>query len=169
MLAFIWAEDSAHHIGVDGHLPWRLPDDLQYFKHTTLNHPVVMGRRTFESFPHPLPHRHHVVLTHDRQLAAQYADNPQVEFVFDQDQLDDWLAAHEDELVFIIGGATLFRMYAKHVDRLYVTQIEGTFPADTTMPALDYEQFEEVRRVEGKVDEQNHYAHTFVVYQRKPE
>lgn len=169
MLAFIWAEDSAHHIGVDGHLPWRLPDDLQYFKQTTLNHPVVMGRKTFQSFPHPLPHRHHVVLTHDHQLANQYADNPQVEFVFTQDQLDDWLAAHEDELVFIIGGATLFHMYAERVDRLYVTQIEAKFPADTTMPPLDYNRFEEVRRVDGKVDERNHYAHTFVVYQRKTE
>ena len=64
MLAYIWAEDLTGGIGIDGHLPWHLAADLKRFKEKTMNHPMIMGRKTFESLPGILPGRKHIVLTH---------------------------------------------------------------------------------------------------------
>ncbi|GAQ00316.1 dihydrofolate reductase [Companilactobacillus farciminis] len=64
MISFVWAEDKNHVIGVDGHLPWKLPNDMKRFKDVTTNHPIVMGRKTFESFPNgPLPKRLNIVIS----------------------------------------------------------------------------------------------------------
>lgn len=71
MISFIWAEDKAHHIGYKGKLPWHLPADLAFFKKQTIGHPIVMGRKTFASFPGLLPKRQHIVLTHSEELKKE--------------------------------------------------------------------------------------------------
>ena len=81
MLSFVWAEDQQHGIGIDGHLPWNLPADLKHFKEKTIGHPIIMGRKTFASLPHPLPERKHIVLTHRQELKQKYAGNEQVKIV----------------------------------------------------------------------------------------
>ena len=78
MISFVWSEDQKHQIGYKGHLPWRLPADLAHFKKVTMGHPMVMGKKTFDSFPGLLPGRKHVVLTHDTTLKEKYKDNSQV-------------------------------------------------------------------------------------------
>lgn len=78
MITFIWAEDEKHQIGLNGHLPWHLPQDMQHFKKLTKGHPIVMGRKTFDSLPKILPQRQHLVLSRNPNLARKYAENEQV-------------------------------------------------------------------------------------------
>ncbi|WP_334116151.1 dihydrofolate reductase [Ligilactobacillus sp.] len=167
MLAYIWAEDSEHHIGINGGLPWHLPNDLAYFKRQTLGHPMIMGKRTFDSFPTLLPGRLHVVLTHSIEFEKEYADNDQVVVVHDEDDLRKWLEEHDSEMTFVIGGASLFEMFKDDVDLLYVTKIKGKFEADTTMPKLEMDRFALKCEEKGMTDERNKYQHTFFVYERK--
>ena len=76
MISFVWAEDQKHQIGYKGHLPWRLPADLAHFKEVTMGHPMVMGKKTFDSFPGLLKRRQHIVLTHDTNLKEKYKEIP---------------------------------------------------------------------------------------------
>lgn len=130
MLAYIWAEDSAHHIGINGRLPWHLPNDLAYFKRQTSGHPMIMGKKTFDSFPKLLPGRLHVILTHSIEFEKEYADNDQVVVVHNENDLRKWLEEHDSEITFVIGGASLFKMFKDDVDLLYVTRIKEKFDAD---------------------------------------
>ncbi|SEM47406.1 dihydrofolate reductase [Ligilactobacillus sp. WC1T17] len=167
MLAYIWAEDEKKQIGLEGKLPWHLPDDLAYFKKTTLNHPIVMGKKTFASFPNLLPNRLHVVLTHDQELAQKAQTNPMLEVFNSLEQLRIWLNDKQNELIFIIGGASLFETFKDEVDLLYVTKIHAIFKADTKMPELDEKAFTLVKQTAGLVNKKNKYAHDFCLYQRK--
>ena len=107
MLAYIWAEDLTGGIGVDGHLPWHLKADLKRFKEKTMNHPMIMGRRTFESLPGILPGRKHIVLTHSNLDTS----DPNVKVVHSKEELDEWLAAQDqNQLNVIMGWATWFKM-----------------------------------------------------------
>lgn len=166
MLMFVWAEDKAHNIGYQGHLPWHLPDDLAYFKKVTMGHPMIMGKTTFASFPKLLPGRLHVVLTHQKDLGVE---SDQLILVHNFAELQAWIKAHQDQEIAVIGGAGLFELLKDQVEILHKTEIQGVFPADTKMVALDYDQFEEISRTPGVVDAKNQYAHDFVVYQRRQE
>lgn len=167
MLAYIWAEDSAHHIGINGRLPWHLPNDLAYFKRQTSGHPMIMGKKTFDSFPKLLPGRLHVILTHSIEFEKEYADNDQVVVVHNENDLRKWLEEHDSEITFVLGGASLFKMFKDDVDLLYVTKIKEKFDADTTMPDLDMDRFALKYKEKGTTDEKNQYQHTFFVYERK--
>ena len=167
MLAYIWAEDSEHHIGINGRLPWRLPNDLAYFKRQTLGHPMIMGKKTFDSFPKLLPGRLHVVLTHNIEFEKECADNEQVIVFHNEGDLRKWLEEHASEMTFVIGGASLFEMFKDDVDLLYVTKINGKFEADTTMPSLEMDRFVLRHEENGTTDEKNKYQHKFFVYERK--
>ncbi|KRM90984.1 dihydrofolate reductase [Liquorilactobacillus cacaonum] len=165
MLAYIWAEDKEHHIGLNGHLPWHLPADLAYFKKITKNHPIVMGRKTFDSFPGLLPQRHHFVLTNSIDLKTKFKDDDRITVMNNIDDLSSVI--EQKDLIFIIGGASLFAEFADKVDFLYVTRINSIFPGDTKMPIIDEKLFELITKKNGTVDEKNKYPHVFEVYQRK--
>ncbi|KRL14125.1 MAG: dihydrofolate reductase [Schleiferilactobacillus harbinensis] len=163
MLAFIWAEDKNHLIGVKDRLPWHLPDDLHYFKVTTEGHPIIMGRRTWDSLPtKPLPKRENIVLTHRPIDAAGVTSLPDVAAV------QKYITAHSQDTVFIIGGRSLFEAFMPQVDQLFVTQIDHEFPAgDTYMVNWPHDQFQLLRATPGQVSEKAPWPHTFAVYERK--
>ncbi|RHW17974.1 dihydrofolate reductase [Sphingomonas gilva] len=116
-------------IGRDGGLPWRIPADLKRFKAMTMGKPMVMGRKTFESFPNPLPGRRHIVLTCDpawRAEGAEVARTP-----------DDALAlAGDAPEVAIIGGAEIFRRFLPLADRIELTEVHGEPEGDTVVEAF---------------------------------
>lgn len=116
-------------LGYQGKLLWNLPEDMQFFKQTTLGHPVVMGSKTFESIGRPLPGRENIVLTRG-ELDAN------VKVVHSKDELDQHLEELEGEK-FIIGGASLYKMYLDDAETLYLTEVEGEKPADTFFPSFD--------------------------------
>ncbi|AIT06164.1 diacylglycerol kinase [Sphingomonas taxi] len=128
MISFHLARADNGVIGRDGGLPWRLPADLKRFKAMTLGRPMVMGRKTFESFPAPLPGRRHIVLTRDRSWAAAGA-----EVVHD---VDAALALAGDD-VAVIGGAEVFALFRDRADRIELTEVHCAAEGDVTMPGFD--------------------------------
>lgn len=160
MLAFVWAEDEKGLIGANGTLPWRLPNDLKFFKEVTTGSTIVMGRKTFEGMgKRLLPNRQTIVLTREKEY-----DGNGAEVVYDIESiLND--AQYED--IYIVGGKEVFQLFEEHVMVLYRTKIHHTFEGDTYFPEnFRWENFYLVRQVEGETDEKNRYDHTFELYKR---
>ena len=128
-------------IGVDGQLPWRLPADLKRFKAQTMGRAMVMGRKTFESFPAPLPGRRHVVLTRDRSWAADGADVAH--------SLDEALALAGPDAA-VIGGAQIFALALPHAARIEITEIHRDYEGDAVVPA--FEGWREIAREDFAAD-----------------
>lgn len=129
-LHLIWAEDQAGGIGQDGDLPWRQRTDLQRFKALTLGHAVVMGRRTWESLPFPLPGRENLVLTRDPSWREEGAERTTVEEVKAR--------SVAGETLFIIGGGEIYALMLPDASEVFRTVVHTTVEgADTHAPAMD--------------------------------
>lgn len=161
MLIFVWAQDENRVIGRDGQLPWHLPSDMQFFKEVTMGNTIVMGRATFEGMgKRLLPKRHTMVVT--RQ--ADYDGNG-AEVIHDVSVLRE---DGRDEDLYIIGGAVLFEALKDDVDVLYCTKIHAAFEGDTYFPEdFPWDDFVLAKQMDGTRDAENHYDHTFEIYQRK--
>lgn len=143
-------------IGLDGQLPWRLPADLKRFKALTMGKPMIMGRKTFESFPSPLPGRRHIVLTRDADWQAEGAEVVHtVHAALEQ--------AGECE-VAIIGGAEIYALFLEHAHRIELTEIHEEYVGDTHFPILD-DTWRETAREEHPANG-NFPPHAFVTLQR---
>lgn len=163
-IAMIVAMGRNRGIGQDGDLPWRLPGDLRFFKQTTMGKPVVMGRKTWESLPFPLPGRTNIVVTRDRGYRAEKA-----EVVNDIDMALNLataaaIAAGKDE-VMVIGGAEIYRLLLDRADRVYLTEVDAEPEADAFFPELDPADWTEVARTEP-IEEEGKPAYAFVTYDR---
>jgi dihydrofolate reductase len=155
------AENNA--IGKDNKLPWHLPEDLKFFKRTTMGKPVLMGRKTFESLGKPLPGRLNVVLTTRKEFAA-----PEGVLVFNN--LAEGIAAMErddpDE-AFIIGGGEIFREAMAEIDRIYMTRVKTTIEdADAFFPEIDHSHWKLVWEEAHEKDEKHAYDFTFQQLER---
>lgn len=160
MISFLWAEDDNGLIGNHNKLPWRLPEDLKYFKETTMGHPIVMGRRTFESIGKPLPGRKNIILTRDKDFQAEDC------LVFhSKSKLQEWMGQYGSE-VFITGGSEIFRLFLDDADRLYVTKIHYKFEGDTFFPDINWEQWRLISAKPGTKNEKNPYDYEFRIYER---
>src|SRR5579884_652860 len=144
MISMIVAYAKGRVIGKNGSIPWHLSDDLQRFKRVTSGHPVVMGRKTFESIGRPLPNRRNVVLTSSRTFEASG-----VEVVH---SVDDVLAMSKHDDVFIIGGEGVYRQFLGVAERLYITEIDVEVDGDTFFPEWDREAFRLVSAQPGMLD-----------------
>ena len=134
MITFYLARASNGVIGRDGQLPWRIPADLKRFKALTMGKPMVMGRKTFESFPSPLPGRRHIVLTRGDWTAAGAEVAHSVE---------EALAMAGDE-VAVIGGAQIYAQLLPYADRIELTEVHAEPEGDATVPA--FEGWQEIAR-----------------------
>ncbi len=153
------ADDNA--IGIENRLPWKLPADMRWFRLHTLGKPVVMGRKTFESFGgKPLPDRTNIVVTGDPDYKPEGAVVAH--------SIDEALSSAGDvDEVMIIGGDSFYRQMLPRADRFYLTQVHGKFEADAWFPEFDLDEWEELERTEYPADEANSYACSFIVLQRK--
>lgn len=159
IISLIAAIDRNHAIGKDGVMPWHLPADLKFFKRITMDKPVIMGRKTFDAIGKPLPGRLNIVVTRDTSW--------QHDGVYVAHSMEDALrAAAEYEEVMIIGGANLYGQMLPDADRLYLTEIDAEFEADTFFPALDNAQWQEINREQHTADEKNAYPYSFVTLER---
>ena len=147
-------------IGIENRLPWKLPADMKWFRQHTLGKPIVMGRKTFESFgSKPLPERLNIVITRDRNYRAEGA-------VVVHD-IDEALAAAGDaEEVMIIGGASFYEQMLPRADRLYLTFVHADVKGDAWFPEFDRSQWREVFREDHEADEKNPYGCRFVILER---
>lgn len=160
MISMIAALAEGRVIGEDGDMPWYLPADLQHFKKVTSGHPILMGRKTFESIGRPLPKRRNIVLTRDMSFSAEG-----VEVIHDFSAVTPLM--NEEEEFFVIGGATVYEQLLAKAQRLYLTEIHHSFKGDTFFPFIDKKEWTLVSQEKGIIDEKNQYPHTFLVYERR--
>lgn len=160
-LALVVAVAENGVIGADGDIPWHHPEDLARFKRRTVGHPVIMGRRTYESIVErlgqPLPERLNIVLsTSDLDLPDGAEQAESLEAAIDRAE------ATGTDVAYVVGGATVYRQFLPLADRLVWTEVHDTYEGDTYFPSVDREAWTEVSREDaGDV--------SFVVYERAAE
>lgn len=162
-LSIIVAQAENRAIGLNGDMPWHLSGDLKRFKALTMGHPVVMGRRTWESLPkRPLVGRRNIVFSQSDNFAPEGA-----EVVRSVNDLFNLLRDCDDE-IFIIGGGRIYNMLMPFTQRLYVTWVHKEFPeADTFFPIIDLSEFTKVNETERMIDEKSGLEFCYAEYDRK--
>lgn len=152
------AENDA--LGKDNQLIWHLSDDLKRFKELTKGHCIIMGRKTFESFPKPLPNRTHIVIT--RQKHYKVPDG-----VIVVQTLDDALDASKKDLQpFIIGGGEIYKLALPIAKKIELTRVHAFFDADTFFPKIDSNIWKETTNIFHDKDEKHDYSFSFLTYER---
>lgn len=149
-------------IGKDNQLIWRLPDDLKRFKKLTMGHPIIMGRKTFDSIGKPLPGRTSIVITRNPDY--------KVDDVFVVHSLEEAIEAAkqiESDEAFIIGGGELYKQALPICDKLYVTEVKTVMEGDAFFKITDPDNWVETERVAHQPDERHFFAYNFVDYSRK--
>lgn len=154
-------------IGKDGDLPWRLADDLAFFKEATRGHPVIMGRKTWESLPRrPLPGRENIVLTHDWSYRAQGA-HVYTALVPALEAGRALARSAGKSEVFIIGGEAIYGLTVPRADLIYVTEVDTEIDGDAFFPNFNETDFDEVMRRDMRADDRNDHDFTIRVLKRK--
>jgi dihydrofolate reductase len=149
-------------IGIRNTLPWRLPEDLKRFKALTMEHHIVMGRKTYDSIGKPLPGRDTVIVTRNMDYA--------VPGCIAVNSLDAALTvSHGDAEVFFVGGANLYRQALPIAHRIYLTEIQRVFDGDAFFPEFDKSEWVETAREPHRTEEPNSFEYHFVIYDRKPQ
>lgn len=164
-LAVIVAAAENGIIGRNNALPWHLPEDLRYFKRTTMGKPIVMGRKTYESIGRPLPGRTNIVITRSLGWGA--------EGVSVVHSLDEALSLAQDVALtegatelMVIGGAEIYDTALPLADRLYLTEVHANVEGDARLPQVDWTAWREVSRERHKASEDNPYDYSFAVFER---
>jgi dihydrofolate reductase len=153
-------------IGANGTIPWRVRSDVQRLKAMTMGKPVVMGRKTFESLPRPLPGRTNIVITRDKTFRAAGA-------VVTTSFADARAIARGDALrrsvteIAVIGGAEIYAQWMDRADRLEVTEVQATPEGDTFFPAIDPADWQEVARVRHSAGANESAGFSYVTYRRR--
>ena len=147
-------------IGRDNQLPWKLPKDLAYFKRVTMGHPVVMGRRTWESIGKALPGRLNIVVTRNHSLEAPGA-------TVVPSLADAWKAAGDAAEVSVIGGTSIFREALPIADRIHLTEVEADVEGDTFFPEFDRGEWVEREVERHPADERHEYPFRIVLLTRR--
>ena len=159
-LALIVAVAANGVIGRDGKLPWHLPGDLRHFRALTTGHSVIMGRRTWQSLPRPLPDRQNIVVSRQSDFTANGALVVR--------SLNDALAAVErPEPAFCIGGGELYRAALPVARFAYVTEVAGDYSGDATFPKLDAAHWRETSREPHVAADASRIGYAFVTYERR--
>ncbi len=162
-ISLIAAMDEGGLIGAGTGLPWRLPNDLKYFKRMTLGKPILMGRKTWETLEAPLPQRTNLVMTRD---AAYHVEGAKIVRTLDG-AVRLAVADGFDELM-VVGGAEIYAMALPRADTLYLTRIHAKFKGDTWFPQVDWSEWKLESARPQQIDDKNPYPHTFETWQRLP-
>ena len=149
------AENNA--LGKNNALVWHLPNDFKRFKSLTTGHHIIMGRKTFESFPKPLPNRTHVVITRQKDY------NPEGCIIVDS--IEKAIAVcPENESSFIIGGGEIYNLGLPFADRLEITRVHHSFEADAFFPEISSDDWKEIQTDFNPVDDKHQFAYTYQTF-----
>ncbi|MBE7641025.1 dihydrofolate reductase [Salegentibacter sp. BLCTC] len=160
MITMIAAAAENNALGKDRDLVWHLPDDFKRFKKLTTGHHIIMGRKTFESFPKPLPNRTHIVITrNDNYLKKDAIITSSLEKALE--------FAKIDPQPFIIGGGEIYKLGMEVADKIELTRVHGTFEADTFFPEIDEKKWKLIAEEFHPKDEKHDYAFTYLTYVRR--
>lgn len=158
-VSIVVATDEHGGIGLEGRLPWHLPNDLKRFKALTMGKPIVMGRRTFDSIGRALPGRTNIVVSRQPGLCIEgCVVVPSLEAALE--------AAGGEEETCVIGGAEIYRLALPLAETLHVTRVHATVGADTFFPVIDAAEWEEISREECPADDRHAYPYSFVTLRR---
>ncbi len=165
MLSLIVAMDIDRLIGVNGRIPWHLPDDMAWFKRQTMGKPVIMGRKTYQSIParfRPLAGRRNIILTRDDNFTAPDCTIAHT--------LDEAIIAANAPEIMVIGGGTLYEQFLPIADRLYLTLLHSRFtpsPAPACFPDYNDGDWQETYREEHQIDGRHAHPFTWFILERK--
>ena len=160
-LTLIVAVSENNVIGKDNDLIWRLRNDLKRFKALTSGHCIIMGRKTFESFPKPVPNRTHIVIT--RQLNYKVPEGVKV-----VNSLEAAIeASKEDSCPYVICGGEIYKQGLGFVDLIELTKVHHNFEGDTFFPEIDVKIWEEINCVYNEKDDLHKYPFSFITYKRR--
>ena len=151
------AENNA--IGKDNKMPWHLPNDFKYFKKNTLEHSVVMGRKTFESIGKPLPERRNIILTRDMNYTHE-----EVDVANSVQEVQNY--CRDEREIFIIGGAEIYKQTLPLADKVLLTRVHTTINGDAYFPELLDHEWNLVSAEKHEKDEKHAFDYTFEVYKR---
>ena len=149
-------------IGKDNKIPWYLPADLKYFKRTTINHHIIMGRNCFESIGRPLPKRTNIIVSRNPLYVATncivaHSIEEALNMAYD----------HKEKEVFIIGGGQIYEQSVSFWDRLYLTEVDLEVDGDVFFPEIDLSQWKLLSVDEHEADDKNEYPYSFKVFEKK--
>lgn len=160
MITIIAAAAENNALGKDGELIWHLPDDFKRFKQLTTGHHIIMGRKTYESFPEPLPNRKHIIITRQENYKADGAHIV--------NNLDDALKFSEDQKqVFIIGGGEIYKMALDRATHIELTRVHETFDADAYFPEISDTSWKSVEKIFHPSDKKHKHSFSYLSYVRK--
>lgn len=151
------AENNA--LGKNNDLVWHLPDDFKRFKKLTTGHHIIMGRKTFESFPQPLPNRIHVVITRQENYSANGA-------IVVHSIEEALKIPKNDPQPFIIGGGEIFKLSMDLADKIELTRVHANFEADAFFPEINLDNWKLISSVFHDKDEKHKYSFTYETYER---
>lgn len=154
MITLIAACSSNRIIGNDNQLIWNVPGDLKRFKDITSGHPILMGRKTFESIGKPLPKRTNIIITRDKSYKQ---DGCHV-----YNSFEEVLPIYETQNLFVIGGGEIYQQLLKHADRIELTLIDKEFEGDAKFPEIDDKLWDIDKQEDCSCDEFNYHYITYV-------
>ncbi|HRL70805.1 MAG: dihydrofolate reductase [Flavobacterium sp.] len=160
MIIMIAAVAENNALGKDNELVWHLPNDFKRFKTLTSGHHIIMGRKTFESFPKPLPNRTHIIITRQK--------NYQAEGCIIVDSIEKALSiCPKDEDSFIIGGGEIYTLGLAYTDKIEITRVHSSFEADAYFPEINKKDWKLEKYEFNEKDEKHKYDYTYETYIRK--
>ncbi len=160
IITLIVAASENHVIGKDNGMPWHLPNDFKYFKKTTLEHSVVMGRKTYDSIGKALPDRRNIVISRDSSYQPEDVDVANsIQEVFS--------SCRDEREIFIIGGANIYAQFLPLADRVLLTRVHTHIEGDAYFPDLDPLQWDMTAEEKHMADEKHAFNYSFQVYERK--
>jgi dihydrofolate reductase len=160
MIILIAAVAENNALGKNNDLLWHLPNDFKRFKEITSGHHIIMGRKTFESFPKPLPNRTHVIITRQKNYIYEGC-------IVVQDLEKAIAVCPKNETIFVIGGGEIYSQAIHFADQLDITRVHHSFEADVYFPDIDPKIWELTSEIFNSKDEKHLYDYTFQTFVRK--
>lgn len=157
MIIMIAAVAENNALGKNNELVWHLPNDFKRFKTLTTGHHIIMGRKTFESFPKPLPNRTHVVITRNKNY------NPEGCIVVDSIEKAISICP-ENETSFIIGGGEIYNLGLPFADQLEITRVHHSFDADAFFPEINSDEWKEIQTEFNQIDDKHQFDYTYQTF-----
>lgn len=162
IISLVVAASNNNIIGKDNGLVWNLPDDMKHFKNVTWGMPVVMGRKTFESFKKPLPGRKNIVLSNQKGLKIDGAivlnSTKDVAFMVKEADVKE---------LMVIGGGEIYKMYYPKANRIYMTRVDTVIEGDTSFPVIEEKEWRLISSIKNSADEKHAFDYTYEVWERK--
>ena len=166
MITIIAAAGQNNELGKDNDLIWHLPDDFKRFKALTTGHYIIMGRKTFESFPKPLPNRTHIIITRDTTYCPKVSPDQQQNIIVVHSLDQALLKTTGQQTVFIIGGGEIYNLSMEVADRIELTRVHDRFEADTFFPEIDTSRWQKTSEIHHDIDERHQHKFTYQTWDR---